>query len=329
MLLACTPSSVSDAEKKGDVSWLEHEGSSESVAALGRLADEDKSAQRALESIAKRSENGQTVEGGAGEVDVYLAVWAAVERKQAWATAMMKSALASTTRDDDAASAIKLGSPELAGFVPELEAAIERGCGRCALALASASGPPAEAAMTRLLAGKGTRDAMCAGIGGDQASKGAHAVFMRAPVASRDAASCPGAAARMANHDDVALAWLGQTAEPGLVRTAGASEAISCPKLARVWSEVFTTRDRATYVSLETAMKDAVGRCPKDLDGALAVALAGDADSQALAVSGMTPTDTNKATFPRACAVIGDVARGTTTPPIKARATEIAARCKQ
>jgi hypothetical protein len=327
-LLACTPSSVSDAEKKGDVYWLEHQGSSEAVSALGRLADEDKSAQKALESIAQRTENGKTVEGGAGAVDVYLAVWSAVERDKSWANAMMKSALGAPARMEDAASAVKLGSPHIAAFVPELDAAIGRGCGRCALALASASGAPAEAAMTRRLDDAKTRDAMCAGLGGDSSSKGARAVFMRAPVASRDAPSCPGAAARMAAHDDEALAWLGQTAEPGLVRVAGASDALSCPKLARLWSTVFTTRDRATYVSLEVPLKDAVTRCPKDLDATLAVALASDAESQSLAVAGMTPTDVSAATFPRACAAIGDVARGAATPPIKARAADVAARCR-
>ncbi len=319
---------MSDAEKKGNVSWLAKNGSGEAVAALGRLADEDKSAQKALESIAQRTENGKTLDGGAGAVDVYLAVWSAVDRKQVWADATMKSALADSARMEDAASGIKPGSPEVAAFVPELEAAITRGCGRCSSALASASGAAAEAAMERRLADGNTRESMCQGLGSDAASKGARGVFMRASVAARDARACAGAAARMAARDDNALAWLGQTAEPGLVRAAGESDAFPCDRLARVWSTVVTARDCSSYAALALPLQAAVKRCPKELDATLATALAADVQSQTLAVMAIEPTDASKTTLARTCAAIGNVALGSANAPTKARAAEIAARCR-
>ena len=328
MLLACTPTSVSDAEKKGNVQWLQKNGSGAAVAALGRLADEDKSAQAALESLARETENGKVLEGGASGLDVYLAVWTAVERKEDWAKTMMTSALADPGRMSDAASSMKRGSPALAEFVTPLEGAIGKGCDRCADALASASGPAARAAIERRLKDAQTRDTMCAGVGSENSSKDARGVFTSSPVSSRDAPSCAGAASRLAARDDDVLAWVGQTGEPGLLRAVGEDEAMPCDKTARVWSTVLTTRDRASYPALAIPLGKAVHRCAKELDKTLSVALGEDVPSEVLATSAIDPVAASKATLPLSCAAIAHVEYGSAPPPTKARAAEIAARCR-
>jgi len=327
-LLGCTPSSVADAEKRGNVSWLERDGSPSAVAALGRLADEDKSAQAALESIASHAENGKTAQGGAGELDVYLAVWAGVERNQSWALGMIKKGLANAARMNDVASAMKRGSPQIATFLPELDAAMQNGCERCSAVLASASGPAVTAIIKARLLDPKTRDTMCIGLGSDESSKDARGVFVRVGMAARDALSCTNAAARMAAHDDEVLGWLGGSAEPGILRAAGESDAMTCDRVARLWSLAISTRSHADYPALAIPLASAVKRCPKELDATLAVALAAGADSQTLAATSIDPEDVTAAKMPKTCASVADVARGAAPPPTRARAADIAARCK-
>ena len=320
---------MSDAEKKGNVSWLRQNGTASAVAALGRLADEDKSAQAALETIGQHTENGKTVEGGAGELDVYLAVWAGVERNQAWATDMLKKALANPGRMDDAASAIKRGSVHVTAFVHDLDTALRDGCQRCGAALASASGPAATAAITARLADGKTRDAMCIGLGSDESSKDARGVFVRGPMTSRDAIACTNAAARMAARDDDVLGWLAGSAEPGLLRAAGESDAMKCDRVARLWSTAISARGHADYGALAVPLESAVKRCTKALDPTLAAALGSDVDSQTLAVMGIDPGDVTGSKLPLTCGAIGNVSRGAAAPTTKSRATDIAAHCRE
>ena len=328
MMVACTPSSVADAEKKGNVAWLERNGTASAVAALGRLADEDKSAQASLESIARRCEGGKNAEGGASELDVYLAVWAGVERNQSWALGMLKKALASPARMDDAASAMKRGSPQVGAFVPDLEASMKNGCERCSAALASATGPAATAAITELLADAKTRATMCIGIGSDESSKDARKVFVESPMGSRDATACTNAAARLAARDDDVLGWLAGSAEPGLLRAAGDADAMKCDRVARLWSAAISTRGKDDYAALAVPLAKAVKRCPKELDATLAHALESNADAQTLATMGIDPEDASKSKYPLSCAAVPNVARGAAPPTTKARAADIAARCK-
>jgi hypothetical protein len=327
-LLACTPTSVSDAERKGNVSWLEHNGTASAVASLGRLADEDKSAQAALETIARGTENGKTAPGGAAALDVYLAVWAGVERNQTWAIGMMRKALANGARMDDAASAMKRGSPQVAAFVPDLDKALENGCERCAAALASASGPlVVDVIKARLLDAK-TRDAMCIGLGSDESSKDARGIFMRVGMGARDAQSCANAAVRMAARDDEVLGWLGGSAEPGLLRAAGESDAMKCDRVARLWSLAISSRAKNDYAALAIPLASAAKRCPTELDATLSTALSAGRDAQTLAVMAIDPNDATPAKLPKSCAAVTYVARGSSPPPTKARAADIAAHCR-
>src|SRR5437016_3451312 len=129
LMAACTPTSVADAEKKKNAGWLEQNGSPEAVAALGRLADDDKDAQSALAALSTHTESKLMTEGGASALDVNLAIWGGVEWNASWAIEMTKTLLADASRMDEMASAVKRATPPLAAFVTDLDAALSRGCG--------------------------------------------------------------------------------------------------------------------------------------------------------------------------------------------------------
>ncbi len=326
LLSSCAPSTVADAEKKRDVAWLSANGTPEAIAALGRVADDDKRAQEELDALSRSTLEGRGLDGGAGSLDVYLAVWSGVERNATWALDLTKRALGDSARMEQMAGAIKRGSPQVSTFVPELDAALTRGCDMsCGAALARATGPVATSAIEKRLADGKTREAMCSGIGSTESSKDARAAFMKAPESSRDASSCPGAAARMAAQDDNALEWLAKTAEPGLLRAAGQS-AVPCDRLARLWQTLLATRDHAVYGALGNPLTEAVKRCPKTLDAPISAALGADGDSQTLALAAMSATNAHD--LPTSCAAIPNVGHGRATAATKARAAEVAARCR-
>jgi hypothetical protein len=344
VLLGCTPANAGEAERKHNVTWLSQHPSSEAVGALGRLADDDKAAEAALEAMANVTRAGGTLAGGASALDVYLAAWVAVERNAAWGTAMMKRALGDHARMNDAASAITRGSPKVLAFVNDLDGALRSGCDvGCGSARASAKGDDALKLITSRLADDRTREAMCDGLGSLDSSREARAVFMRVPDSSRNAPGCLGAAARMAAHDDDVLAWLAKTAEPGLLRATGAAEALPCDRTAQLWSMALASRDHNVYGALVIPLGASVKRCPKALDGMLSGAIVGDVDgsaaggtsrtpnvdAQALAVSALGSSDGNIVDLVATCTALPNVQRGAANAQTKARAEEVRARCKR
>ncbi len=328
VLVSCTPSSVNDAEKKHDVAWLVKNGSSDAIRALGKLADTDKPAEDALEKLSTQGSSA-SLDGGASALDVYIAAWAGVERKAPWATAMIKRALGDRARMEDAATVIKHDGPGVAAFTSELDVALKNGCHVvCGSALASAPGPDVPHLIELRLADAGTREAMCNGLGTDASTKEARAVFMRVPDSSRDAPTCPAAAARMATHDDDVLAWLAKTAESGLLRGVGTSDWLACDRVAKLWTMALGSREHAVFGALAVPLGAAIKRCAKALDPMLSGALVSDAASQTLAVTAIDPHDPSVMDLAASCAALPNVARSTTSPPMKARAQEALARCK-
>jgi hypothetical protein len=327
--LGCTPANVGEAERKHDVKWLEQHPSSEALGALGRLADQDKAAEEALEAMANVTKGGGALAGGASALDVYLAAWGGVERSQAWGTAMMKRALADKGRMNDAASAILRGSPKLGPFATDLDGALQKGCDvGCGSALASAKGEEVMKLITSRLADDHTRQAMCDGLGSADSSREARAVFMRVPDSSRDAPACPGAAARMAVHDDDVLGWLGKTAEPGLLRATGASDALPCDRTTKLWSMALAAREHNVYGALAIPLGASVKRCAQALDGMLSGALVGDVDSQTLAVAALDAHDGSIVDLVATCTALPNVQRSAANAQTKARAEEVLARCR-
>src|SRR5262245_51252837 len=81
LLAACDPKNAIEAESRKDVAWLSSNPTGESVAALGRLADNDP---RALTALEARADN---------DVSVHIAAWAAITRDAPWGTKFMKTSL--------------------------------------------------------------------------------------------------------------------------------------------------------------------------------------------------------------------------------------------
>src|SRR5687767_14642771 len=77
-IAACHPSNATDAEAKGDVEWLEADGSADAVAALGRLADKHRKALSALETRSTFDPN------------AYVAAWAAHLRGATWSIPFLR-----------------------------------------------------------------------------------------------------------------------------------------------------------------------------------------------------------------------------------------------
>ena len=73
---ACKPKTVGDAERDGDIAWLDANGSQEAVAALGRLADNNPKAVDAINARAGR------------DVAAYVAAWNATVRGASWGMAV-------------------------------------------------------------------------------------------------------------------------------------------------------------------------------------------------------------------------------------------------
>jgi len=323
MLLGCTPTSVGDAEKKKNVAWLEGNASPEAIAALGRLADGDKAAQDALANASKATASNAKMDGGAGGLDVDLAIWGGVERNASWATDMTKTLLADKFRMDEMASAMKRGAPQLKTFVPDLDAALSNGCGiSCGAAIASIDDPAATTAITKRLEDGKTRDSICFGIGTAEATKAARDVFMKEPATARDAVQCGGAAVAMATRDDAALAWLAQTAEPGLLRGV---HTMPCARQVPLWSKVLTSRDHGTFGALVGALEDSVQQCPKELDATLAGALGTDVDSQTLVLASLGSSNARE--LKMTCAAAPAAAQRVTAILARANARDFAARC--
>ncbi len=195
---ACKPSSVGEAEAKGDVAWLDDEGSPSAVEALGRLADTDPKAVAALEERAK----------GPG-IQPYIAAWGGVKRSSKWASDLLHGGLRDPTRANDVASAVDGRDPLIAPFLPDVEASLVRvAAGGMTSSLAgviAASGAPGHDVVVRRLADKTTRGAMCGGIASPSASVDARAMLRGVPATSRDDLACVGTVVMLAQTDDATL----------------------------------------------------------------------------------------------------------------------------
>src|ERR1700722_8929126 len=114
VLFACTPKNVTEAQEKGDIAWLDANGSPEAVSAIGLMADANS---RASDVLSARA---------AYDVNAYIAAWSATERDAPWGPALLRSGLADPTRAEAAASAMERKDGRLAAFVPDLESALMR-----------------------------------------------------------------------------------------------------------------------------------------------------------------------------------------------------------
>lgn len=313
-MLACTPSSIEDAEKKGDVAWLDQNGTPDAISALGRLADHNQRAQKALET---RS---------AFDVQAFRAAWDAVVRGAPWGTAMLRGALADPKRAELAAGGMARHDPRLAAFAGDLEQALARLSAtlqnfNVSSALASI-GPAAHSAIVRRLEDSSTRGAMCRGIASKDADADARAAFLAAPESARDAPSCVEAVVTLAAADDATLDWLGETGEPGLLGAAGKEEALPCARLHVAWTKALPKRPPEVYSALTVPLGYAVKRCPAEMDGVVADAIVHFPATHAFVVEAIDPFDGYGNALRATCASLPTVAAGRDAAVVRERAAD-------
>jgi hypothetical protein len=320
-LASCKPATIAEAEARGDVAWLQQNDTPPAVDAIGRLADRNPAAASAL------------VARSAYDLEAFRAAWAAVLRGASWGTAMLHEALSDPSRADVAASAMGKRDPHLVPFLTDLEEALVRLSAspqnvNVSSTLASI-GAPARAAIERRLADASTRGPMCTGITSPQAADAARTAFISVPESSRDAPACVNAAVVVAADDEAALGWLAESGEPGLLGAAGKSDAMPCARLHTAWARAFTARPATDYPALTVPLGYAVKRCPAQMDGVLADAIARLPASHGVIVQAIDPFTTYGDALHATCAALPTVASGRDTPVVRERANDaLAHACK-
>jgi hypothetical protein len=313
-LLACRPSTIAEAERKGDVAWLDENGTPDAVAALGRLAATQPKAITALEARSTF------------DVHAFRAAWVAGVAGAAWGPKLLREGLSDPARADLAASGMEKHDPHLASYLPDLEAALQRLSAsmqnfNLSSTLASV-GVPARDAIGRRLADASTRGAMCRGIASQDADPDARKTLLAAPVASRDADACVDGVVHIAAEDEPTLSWLADQGEPGLLVVASKSETIPCPKLHVLWARVLTARDPEVYSALTVPLGYAVKRCTADMDGVLADAIVHLPATHAVVVSAIDPFTGYGSGLKATCAALPMVAAGKDAAIVRERASD-------
>jgi hypothetical protein len=298
----CRPSTIDEAERRGDVAWLDQNGTPDAVAAMGRLADKNPAAVSALEtrSVFDRQ--------------AFRAAWDAFVRGAPWGTAMLHEGLGDAGRADLAASAVSRHDERLAAFTGDLEQALVRLSAtpqnlNVSSALA-AVGAPAHDAIVRRLEDASTRGGMCRGLASKDAGADARKTLVEAPEAARDSPDCVDAVVAIAADDDATLGWLAVKGEPGLLGAASKEERIPCARLHVAWAKALTTRPVEVYPALTVPLAYAVKRCTPEMDGVLADAIAHLPATHAFVVAAIDPFTTYGTALRATCAALPLVAAG-------------------
>lgn len=317
----CRPSSVADAEAKGDVGWLDAEGSADAVAALGRLADKDKRAESVLRARAKF------------DVNAYIAAWGAIHRNAAWGADLLRSGLQDPTRAEVAASAMQGKDPAAAPFLSDVESAMVRlaasAQSNTLASVLAAAGMQAHEAIVRRLGDETTRGAMCGGIATAAASADAKSALRDVPEKSRDNAACVGAVITIASTDDDTLRWVATKAEPGLVGAVSKEGAVACARVHTLWADALANRPASQYPALTVPLAQAVKRCPGTMDGVLADAIRAKPESHAAVVGAIDPFSGDDTQLKATCAALPAVLRGRASAITRERAGDALAHgCK-
>jgi len=314
LLSACQPSTIAEAERKGDVAWLAENGTPDAVDALGRLADTTPKAVTALEARSSF------------DVHPFRAAWTAGVRGATWGPKMLRDGLTDPARADLAASGMDKHDAHLVAYLPDLEAALQRLSAsmqnfNLSSTLASI-GPPAHDAITRRLADASTRGAMCRGIASKDADPDARKTLLGAPVASRDANACVDGVVHIAVGDEPTLSWLADQGEPGLLVAASKADALPCPRLHVLWARALADRDQQVYSALTVPLGYALKRCTVDMDGVLADAIVHLPATHGVVVQAIDPFTGYGTGLKATCAALPMVAGGKDPPIVRERAND-------
>ena len=142
------------------------------------------------------------------------------------------------------------------------------------------------------------------------------------PEASRDAPQCVGAVVIVAAAAPAALAWVAERGEPGLLGAASKSQALPCAQLHGAWVKAFAARPESDYTSLTVPLGSAVARCPAQMDGILADAIAHKPAAHAVIVGAIDPFGNYGTGLRATCAALPTVASGHNTAIVRERASD-------
>lgn len=311
---ACTPSTIEEAERKGDAAWLDQNGTPDAVAALGRVADKNPKAVAALEARSTF------------DVQAFRAAWDGVVRGAPWGAAMLRGGLADPKRADLAASAVDRHDARLVPFIGDLEQALVRLSATLqnfnVSSVLAAVGKPAHEAIVRRLGDASTRGAMCRGIASKDADADSRKALMDAPESGRDAPSCVDAVVSLASEDDATLWWMAEKGEPGLLGAAGKEERLPCARLHVAWTKALTTRPVEIYSALTVPLGYAVKRCTPEMDGVLADAIAHLPATHAFVVEAIDPFTGYGNALRATCAALPMIAGGRDAAVVRERAND-------
>ena len=317
LLGACKTKTVQDAEATRDVAWLETNGSPEAVAALGRVADNDTKAVKALESR------------GAYDVNVYIAAWGAVTRKSAWGATFLRAGLTDPGRTEMAASAMPRRDPLLVPFIADLEGSVVRLAaghrGSVIAGILASVGPSAHAAVERRLLDGKTRTAMCDGIGLPEASGDAKSLLLAVPPEARDQPSCVSDVMDMAGKEDAVVGWLATGAEAGLMGAVAKGD-LACPRVAKMWAQALTERPAETHAALSVPLKESIRRCTSALDPVLADLIEKAPASRTCIMQAIDPYGGELAEMKTTCRALKQPYMASEAPRIRQRVSDALAR---
>jgi hypothetical protein len=313
-VIACKSANVNDAEIKGDVKYLAADGTPDAVSALGRLADKNPAAATALEARPTT------------DLNVYLAAWQAVLRGADWGSKLLRAGLADASRAELAATAMTpRHDPHVAAFATDLDGAVGL-MGKDSRSVTvpgvlASIGSTAQPLIEKRLADPATRDVICRGLASTDASQESRATFMRVPASSRDSESCLRAASQIAQTDDAALAWLGSSAEVGLLTAAGKNDTLKCERLTIAWQHALADRPADQSLSLTVPLSAAIKRCAKSLDPVIAPVLE-KGEAAGFVVAAIDPGDPSTGDLKTTCARLPLVLRTRLDARLRERASD-------
>jgi len=314
LLCGCRPTTIAEAERRGDVGWLEQNGTPSAIASLGRMADTNP---KALDALRSRS---------AFDPQAFGAAWSAVLRHASWGTAMLHGALVDPASADRAASAMERQDPQLSSFVGDLEGALVRLSASTqnlnVSGVLASIGPSARPAIERRLVDASTRSAMCRGIASKDAAPDAHKALLGAPEQARDSPMCVAAVVRIAADDDMALGWIADQGEPGILGAAGKDDALPCARLHVAWTKALANRAKAQYGALAVPLGYAVKRCPAEMDGVLADSIVHLPATHTVIVDAIDPYDRYGGALHATCGTLHVVAGGRDSARVRERADD-------
>lgn len=313
-LAACRTRSVEEAEQKGNVRWLDVEGSPAAVGALGRLADKDSKARAAVEAKAQ-----------AGQASAYIAAWEALLRRAPWAETVLRQGLQDPEHADKAAGAMTRRAPQVVPFLGDLGSAMAKlgSSNRSAVlaGLIASAGPAAAPVVEARLADGGTRAAMCRGLAITEASLEARAVLRSSP-GYRDDPACLDVLMKLAADDASWFTWLAKDAEPGLLSAAGKDPSIPCRRLTDLWKSVMDQRAPETYGALTVPLSHGLRRCSPELDGVVASNLRKHPKAHAFIVGAVDPYAGLFGSMPLVCGELAILARSRGPALVQERALD-------